>query len=254
MTIQAEPRGDVSPRAGTERGLLIELLALERELCELQYVRRADALERAGDAVRRLGELAVSEGILARAAAELGTSSEFGRVLVSEVVHAHLHPLAIWAADAQATADVALAELSGQPVALEYPLFEHELLRRGETLIVDVAGAGARTPATLAHSLGWSSYVVARLAVGGETIGLLHADKPDPGALDALDAEVATKLADGLSGVLERAVLRHTLELHRAELESAGQWIGEQLGELADATSLRPPLPADGGLAGWRTR
>ena len=47
----------------------MELLQLERELSELEYVRRADALERAGDAVRVLGELGSADGILARAAA-----------------------------------------------------------------------------------------------------------------------------------------------------------------------------------------
>ena len=36
---------------------LVELLALEREIVELGYVRRADALERVRDAVRRLGEV-----------------------------------------------------------------------------------------------------------------------------------------------------------------------------------------------------
>ena len=45
---------------GGARGLvheLVGLLALERELAELPYVRRADALERVADTVRRLGEL-----------------------------------------------------------------------------------------------------------------------------------------------------------------------------------------------------
>src|SRR5450432_1866961 len=35
--------------------ILVELLGLERELLELSYVRRADALERAREAVRRVG-------------------------------------------------------------------------------------------------------------------------------------------------------------------------------------------------------
>jgi DNA-binding CsgD family transcriptional regulator len=249
MSTRAAPGAEVEPRGGTAL-VLAELLALERELCELEYLRRADALERAGDAVRHLGELAVNEAILARAAAELGTSSEFGRVLISEVVEGSLRPLAIWAAHEPATADVALAELSGDPIALEYPLLEHELLRRRGGLIVDVAAAGGRTPAILAGTLGWSSYVVAPLSVGGETIGLLHADKPGAGAVDALDAEVAAKLADGLSGVLERAVLRHTLELHRAELESAVQWMSGRLGRLGDATALEAPAVVD--EAAWR--
>ena len=52
---------------------------------------------------------------------------------------------------------------------------------------------------------------------------------------------MAGKFAEGLSGVFERAVLRHTLELHRAELQSAGQWISGRLSRLSDATAFEPP-------------
>jgi DNA-binding CsgD family transcriptional regulator len=243
MSIRARVDATVDPDAAGR--VLLELLALERELCELGYVRRADALERAGDAVRRLGELSVSEGILTRAATELGESSEFDRVLISEVADGSLRPLAIWAADEAASADVALAELVADPIVLEYPLFEYELLKRGGAVSVDVAAARARSPAALTRVLGWRSYVVAALSVGGETIGLLHADVPGQSMLDDLHVEVASKLAEGLSGVLERAVLRHTLELHRAELESGVQWMSGRLSTLADATSLRAPPVAD---------
>ena len=44
------------------RRILGELLALEREIVELGYVRRADSLERAHDAVRRLGEVGSPQG------------------------------------------------------------------------------------------------------------------------------------------------------------------------------------------------
>ena len=48
------------------------------------------------------------------------------------------------------------------------------------------------------------------------------------------------KFTQGLSGVLERAVLRHTLELHRAELQSAAQWMSGRLHQLSDAEAVRP--------------
>src|SRR6201995_1498265 len=77
---------------------LIELLALEREITELEYVRRSDALDRVSDAARRLGELSWSEDILTRAATELGACSEFDRVLFSETDGGVIAPLAIWEA------------------------------------------------------------------------------------------------------------------------------------------------------------
>ena len=40
--------------------------------------------------------------------------------------------------------------------------------------------------------------------------------------------------------MLERAVLRHTLELHRAELQSAVQWMGGRLSRLSEAEAIGP--------------
>ena len=130
--------------AAAERAL-VDLLALERELLELDYVRRADALERVSEAVRRLGELGSTEGLLTRAAAELGAGSEFDRVLISEVVEGRLIPLTIWDGTDQSAADADLAELAQATIRLEYPLLEYEVARRRVGEVVVVADAGART-------------------------------------------------------------------------------------------------------------
>jgi DNA-binding NarL/FixJ family response regulator len=229
----------------TER-VLLELLSLERELAEMEYVRRSDALERVSDAVRRLGELATPEGILPRAAAELGASSEFERVVISEVVDGRMTPLAVWAGNDTRTAEEALTRLAANPVKLEYPLLELEAVHQQAPEVVVVSQAGARTPALLVRELGWESYVVAALTAAGETIGLLHADATTAGrTVDAIDAEVAGRYAAELSGVFERAVLRHTLDLHRAELASATHWMGTRLSRLEDAGSLTRPRAGD---------
>jgi DNA-binding CsgD family transcriptional regulator len=225
--------------------VLAELLQLERELTELEYLRRADGLERAADAIRRLGEAGSAEGILAKAAAELGGAAQLERVVVSEVANGTLLPLVVWAPHDQAAADQVAAQLRQAPVRLEYPLMEAEVVRHRRPEIVTVGAGRTRSPGPLASAWGWRSYVVAALTAQGETIGVVHADAPKScRTLDALDAEVAGRFAEGLSGVLERAVLRHTLELHRAELQAAGQWIGGRLSRLADATALEPPRAA----------
>jgi DNA-binding NarL/FixJ family response regulator len=247
----AETDSAARPRAPATGRVLVELLALEREILELEYVRRTDALARVSDAVRRLGELSVAEGILARAAAELGASSDFDRVLISEVVDGQMTPLTIWSGHDQEGADAALPELKQDTIRLEYPLLEYEVAKRGVAEVVVVARARARTPGALTRCLRWESYVVAALSLGGETIGLLHADATDSArAVDALDAEVAARYAEELSGVFERAVLRHTLDLHRAELGSAVHWLGARLSGLEDAAGLvggrGPGLGAEG--------
>ncbi len=227
--------------ARTIERVLVELLQLERELCELAYVRRADALERAGEAVRALGELGSADGILARAAAELGHRSQFHRVLISEVVGDSLQPLALWDGPDEAAAAEVLDQLQTTPIRLVYPLIEAEVARQRSVEVVSVGRSRGRAPAELAEALGLESYVVAALVIQSETIGLLHADAAPGGRrLDELDAEVTRKFAEGLSGVLERAVLRHTLELHRAELQSAVQWMGGRLSRLSEAEAIDP--------------
>jgi DNA-binding CsgD family transcriptional regulator len=232
--------------AAGERAL-VDLLALERELLELEYVRRADALERVSEAVRRLGEQRTTEGLLTRAAAELVAGSAFDRVLVSEVVDGRLAPLTIADRADQPAADAALGELAEAVIRLEYPLVEYEVARGHEPEVVLVVDAGARTPAPLARSLGWGSYAVAALVVGSTTIGLLHGDATRSGrTVDGLDGEVVGRYAEELAGVCERAVLRHTLELHRAELSAAVHWMSARLGRLEDAAGLVSPRGALG--------
>jgi DNA-binding CsgD family transcriptional regulator len=227
------------------RRILGELLALEREIVELGYVRRADSLERAHDAVRRLGEVGSPQGILSRAADELGASSQFDRVLISEVDDRVLRPSAIWSRDAAEASALALAQLRSSSIVLEYPLIEDEVATRQRVEIVSVQRSRARAAPGLRAALGWSSYVVAPLVVHGKAVGLLHADATASGReLDAVDAEVAASFAEGLSGVFERAVLRETLSQHRRELQSAVQWMSGRLGQLtAEASDAVPAAP-----------
>ncbi len=261
MTALSSP--DRRKEARTTERVLVELLDLERELLELRYMRRADALERAGEAVRRVGEMGSAEGLLARAAAELGSNSDLHRVLLSEVDDGRLRPVALWSRTDPAGAETVLAQLGEEPIALEYPLLEYEVARDRSARLVDVAEAGGRTPRSLAAGLGWSGYAVAALSTGADTIGLLHADYDDSRrTLDAIDLEVVAAFADGLSGAFERAVLRHTLALHRAELASAVQWMGgrvERLGDLAGARGAgssrgAPPFSSQARVLGSLTR
>ena len=224
---------------------LVELLTLEREIAEAEYVRRADALERVADAIRRLGEVGSPQGILDRAAEELGMSSGFDRVLIGEVRADGLHARSLWSAVDPAGAAAALEELRRAPIRLEYPSIEDEVARRQRTEIVHARAARSRAATRLADVLGWESYVVTPIVVQAGSVGLLHADaNADSGgrALDALDAEVAARYAEGLAGVFERAVLREMVQLHHHELRAAVGWMSARLAQLAnDAGDLAVP-------------
>jgi DNA-binding CsgD family transcriptional regulator len=233
--------------SATVQRTLVELLALEREIIEADYVRRADALERVSDAVRRLGEVGSPQGILERAAEELGASSEFARVLIGEVGPDGLRARSLWSTEGTDAAATVLEELRRTPVRLEYPSVEDEVARRPRTEIVDARASRSRAARRLLDVLGWEEYVVTALVVQGNTVGLLHADAGfGTRALDALDAEVAARYAEGLAGVFERAVLREMLQLHHHELRAAVEWMSARLGQLsADGGDLT--VASDGG-------
>jgi LuxR family transcriptional regulator, regulator of acetate metabolism len=237
----------------TVQRVLVELLALEREIVEAGYVRRSDALERVADAVRHLGEIGSPQGILDRAAEELGTSSAFDRVMVGEVRTDSLVMRSVWSGEDPAGAAAALEVLRREPIRLEYPLVEDEVARGQRTEIVQARVSRSRGARRFIDVFGWDSYVAAAVVVQGVTVGLLHGDASVSGRrLDSLDVEVASLYAEGLAGVFERAVLREMLQLHHHELRSAVEWMSTRLGQLAtDAGELttlaaaRDPALAD---------
>lgn len=213
--------------------LVGELRRLERELLELDYVRRSDGRERIREALRRLGEVGSPAGILARAAETLARSSDFDRVLVSRVDAEHLHALVAWPSD-----EPGGGALAGRRMPLAYPLIEAEVAQRQAAVLVSVPESGRRAAPQLAAAMGWEHYAVAPIRLEGRTVGLLHADR---GAgrlpLDQLDLELATVYADGLAQCFERAVLREQMVRRRKQLESAARWIGGQMLELAGEES-----------------
>jgi LuxR family transcriptional regulator, regulator of acetate metabolism len=231
--------------AGSLRRVLAEMLALEREIVEADYVRRSDALERVSDAIRRLGEIGSPQGILDRAAEELGASSEFDRVLIGEVRSGSLFGRAMWSGDRPDQAATALEELRRGPVALEYPSVEDEIARRQGVRIVSARDPRGRAAARLTALLDWDSYVVTAIAVQGNVVGLLFGGARASGrTVDSLDAEVAARYAEGLAGVFERAVLRAMLQQHHHELRSGLEWMSARLAQLAagagDSSGLAP--------------
>jgi len=204
--------------------LQAQLQQREREIVELAYLRRTNGLEAVRDAVRRLGELGSPSGVLARAPRELGLDSQFDRIVLSEVAAGRLAPLALWERERERPK---VPELT---LALEYPLVEYEVVGSRHAELVVVAEVGARSPRLLAEIFDWSSYAVAAIVVESEVVGLLHADASASGrALDELDRELLGLASAGLGDVFERAVLREALQRHRAEMQSAVNWLSGRL-------------------------
>jgi len=202
------------------------LRAQELALVEERGRRAIDALDRIREAIHRLGEVGSPEGFLERAAEELGASSDFDRVVVSEVRDDLLLPLAAWVRD-EPEPGAATQRLRGTSIPLAYPLTEADVARHRRPAIVDVAEQERRSPAPLREALGWTRYVVVALPLSGVTAGMLHADARRP--VDEIDLRVAALYADGLTRAFERAALHRTLQHHRQELRGAVGWMSERL-------------------------
>lgn len=212
--------------------LLVELHQLEREFAERRYVRRADALERVQEAVRRLGEIGTAAGILDRAAHELGEGSDFDRVIVSSIRDGELRVESGWTRNGEDAPTLNAL----RPMRLDYPLVEAELVAGQGCELVSLPEAEGRVDRHWAETLGWTSYAVATVALGGSTAGLVHAAcEATSRAPDPIDQEVLGIYADGLAQVFERAVLRGRLHGHRSELRGAVDWMNARLGRLAGA-------------------
>lgn len=202
---------------------LEDLRRTERELVGARVRRAVAALDRVRDGIGRLGEIGTPDGFLARAADELGASSDFDCVLISEVRGELLLPHAAWVRD-EVQPGATAARVHALKVRLAYPLIEEEVARTRRPALVE---AGRRSPAPLREALGWSRYVVVPLTLSGATAGMLHADASRP--VDEVDLHVAALYADGLARAFERAALHRTLQHHREELRGAAGWMSERL-------------------------
>jgi LuxR family transcriptional regulator, regulator of acetate metabolism len=208
---------------------LEELAGLRRaelELMEREATRKLQALDRIRDGIARLGEIGSPDGFLERAAQELGASSDFDRVVISEIADERLVPRAAWSRD-EPTPGATLERLRSLSIPLAYPLVEAEVVKRQEPVIVHVDPRGRRSPAALRDALGWTQYVAVALTLSGITAGMLHADAARE--LDEVDLEAAAIFGEGMTGAYERAALYRSLQHHRRELHSAVAWMSERL-------------------------
>ena len=192
--------------------VLATLQQLERELVELRYTQRLDAQERVRESLRRLASAGAPQAVLERAPAELAAATGLERVLVSRVRAERIEALARWERGAQPVADL---PVTGR----EQPAIEvAHALERG-VVVVDDAG-----DSPLALALGWRSFVLAAVVLRDETVALVHAGAVGR-PLGAFDGELVGLFADGLTAVLERALLEELLRRNRAQLAGAARFI-----------------------------
>ena len=194
--------------------------------------------------------------MLARAPMTLCAGSRFTRAVVSVVRDARMFPRAAHFVGDPQEAVAVLTELQANPVVLEHPLIENELLRRRRATIVLDAAVHPRVDRRTAELMRWRSYAAAPLVIGANVIGVIHADRGPELELDVLDRDVLWEFATGLAQSYESASLRRTLRREREQMREFLEWCGARSGALTDAPitlarSEPAPLPRgapnDGG-------
>jgi LuxR family transcriptional regulator, regulator of acetate metabolism len=208
---------------------------------------RFDALGRAQAAIAELREITSPAAMLARAPAALCERSTLQRAILSLVRGGRMAAEAAHFDGDSDGARAVLEQLQSEPLRLEHPLIETELLRRRRATIVLDAQVHPRVDRRLAQLMGWRAYAAAPLLAGSRVIGVIHADRGPGQQLDVLDRDVLWEFTSGLAQAYESASLRRTLRDEREQMRQFLEWLGARSGELADApirlaTAPRAPL------------
>jgi DNA-binding CsgD family transcriptional regulator len=221
--------------------------ALER--LRHRYDTRFEALAAVRHAIDELRSITSPASMLEHAPAALCGASQLQRVVLSLTGEGRMvAEAAHFTGDRAGAADV-LARLRAEPLALEHPLVETELMRRRRATIIDDAQVHPRVDRRLVGIMGWTSYAAAPLVVGGmgpNVVGMVHADRGPGQRLDVLDRDVLWEFTSLLAQAYESASLRRALRHEREQLREFLDWLGARSGELTDAplrlaTMQRPP-------------
>jgi DNA-binding CsgD family transcriptional regulator len=200
-----------------------------------RYDTRFEALAAVRHAVDGLRTVTSPASMLAQAPAALCAASKLERVMLSLTAEGRMVAEAAHFSGDRAGADDVVSRLRAEPIALEHPLIETELLRRRRATIVDDAQVHARVDRRLVDLMGWTSYAAAPLVVGARVVGMLHADRGRGQRLDVLDRDVLWEFTSLLGQAYESASLRRALRHEREQLREFLDWLGARSGELTDA-------------------
>jgi len=196
---------------------------------------RFDALARVQTVIVELREVTSPSQMLAMSPAALCGGSRLRRVILSLVREGQMIPEAAYFAGDERGAREVLEQLRADPVRLEHPLIETELLRRRRATTVADARVHPRVDRRFTQLMGWRSYVAAPLVVSARVIGVVHADRGRDEPLDVLDRDVMWEFASGLAQAYESASLRRTLRREREQTRVFLEWLNARSGQLNDA-------------------
>lgn len=222
---------DERPHAGAVLEMLRRLTLADDALA------RATAVPRQlGEALGRLESAPSRVADLVRLAPQLTRYLGFDRAILSRIVDGLWISQAVYIADDPRWADEINQVGQRSPQPLFPGLYETEIARRREAMIVTDVQSDARVHRPIADASRSQSYVAAPIVSGNRVVGLLHADCYLQGRqTGGTDCESLAAYAKGLQVALSRAhlaeglqavssVLRNTANDSQDRADAAGEF------------------------------
>ena len=196
--------------------------------------------------------------VVDRAAPAAAAAADLDRVVLSRVQDGCVVAEAVFWRDDPARGAETLGRLQAQPVRLDHPLIESEMVRRRRPLLVPDAAADPRGRPAYAAILGFSELVCAPVVLDGRVAGFLHGDRaPARRPVGALERDVLWAFAQGFAQEAERAILRRRVRVQREEMRQVASWADARAAELSDGAidlaadrGAADPAPARGAAGG----
>jgi DNA-binding CsgD family transcriptional regulator len=220
----------------------VELLEMLRKLDRIDdgLLRARETTRQIGDVLARLEALPCSVAAVVGAAPRLIGDLGFDRAIVSGIFEGVWISQAVFIADDPQWAETINRIGQEQPQTLTPSLFESEVVRRREAVVVTDVQRESRVHRPIAEASLSRSYVAAPIISRGRVIGLLHADRYFQGRdTDLIDRETLASFAHGLRLALSRAAVADQLQSVSNSLRAAAADTEEALSGLHDF-SLAP--------------
>lgn len=211
--------------------LLIDARAAEERVREEQRRQSASMVANVQQALARFRPLQPVPDLIEAAPAAV-CSLGFDRALFSRLEESMWIPETGEIDCDREWADLILQTAKENPQRLIPNLFETEMVRRGQSLLVrNVREDQARVNQVFASATQTRGYVGALVMPGDQVIGFLHADNYyQRDEVSDYDRDILAMFAEAFGYVLERAMLAARLEDLRARAESFAAGIAETAG------------------------
>jgi DNA-binding NarL/FixJ family response regulator len=221
---------------------LHELRRIDGLLLHTREVAHADIGRRLGQVLARLEAAPCSVHELVAMAPGLVTELGFDRAIISRVSNGLWVSQAVFITDDPEWAEQINRVGQEQPQQLVPGLFETEVVRRRQPVLVHDVQHEPRTHRPIAKESRSTSYVAAPIVSGNRVIGLLHGDRYLQGVdTDLLDRQALQSFSEALRLALSRAQLA-------AQLDNAGTALKQAAIDAARAVTgiheVRIDLPA----------